>query len=229
MRFPRLLKTLVLLAIASLTVCAQAHEHYFAYTYDWFTPFRFEREVEFYLTSFEGGIQKSQLEFEYGVTDRYVVAPYLIFERSGGVTKFNGWKLEQRYRLGERAYGKLMPALYLEVEKENDERNYELEGKLIGTYLPNRNWVISGNLIFGREMTAGAKTETGYALGVARKLSPDQHVGFEAVGNWDTKEHFIGPSFGFGKPSGLKVIGTAGIPIAGGGPFQFRVVLEHEF
>jgi hypothetical protein len=229
MRIQLLSRTLLPLALISLGSVSHAHEHYFTYTYDWFTPFQYEREVEFFTTHFEGGVSQQQLEFEYGVTDRYVVAPYILFNTENGRTKFNGWKFEQRYRFGDRAHRKLLPAIYLEIKKEEDEETAEIEGKLIGSYLPNKDWVISGNLIFERHLETGARTEIGYSLGTARKLTPDQHIGFEAFGNWLENEHFVGPSFGFGKPHSVKVLGTAAMPVAGGGPFQFRLVFEHEF
>ena len=210
------------------TVCS-AHDHYFAYTYDWFTPLQYERELEIQWTQFAGGDFRAQIEYEYGVTDRYVVSPYLLFEHGDGKTKFNGWKVEQRYRFGDRGFRKVLPAIYLEVEKENDEKDYELEGKLIGTYLPSRDWVISGNLIATRKLGSGEKTDVGYSLGAAKKIGFAEHVGFEAFGDWNTNQHYVGPSFGYGKPSSLKVVGTAGIPYAGGGPFQFRLSLEKEF
>lgn len=217
-----------LVVFASITASSLAHERYFAYTYDWYTPYRFEREVELHWTQFEGGDSSMQLEFEYGATDRWAIAPYLLFEREGGKTKFEGFKLEQRYRFGEFAYGKLLPAIYLEVEKENDHP-YELEGKLIGTYLPNSKWVASGNLIFARSLESGAKTQHEYSLGIAHKFAPQRQLGLEAFGSLDSNEHYLGPTFGFGASYNMKVIGTAAAPIAGGGPFQFRLILEKEF
>lgn len=228
MRFSSYGRLAGLAFLGALGSLATAHEHYFTYTYDWYTPFRFEKELELRYTHFEGGAGVAELEFEYGVTDRYVVAPYIVFEHEEGKTKFEGWKLEQRLRFGEFAYGRVLPAIYLEVEKENHEA-YELEGKLIGTCVPNRNWVLSGNLIASRELESGHDTEWGYALGAARRLTPDNHVGLEAFGEWMDNHHWVGPTFGFGKPHDIKFLGTAGIPIAGGGPFQFRLMLEKEF
>lgn len=216
------------LIFGALSSLAAAHEHYFTYTYDWYTPFRFEKEIELRYTHSEGGNGVAELELEYGATERYVVSPYILFEHENGKTKFEGWKLEQRYRFGEFAFRKLLPAIYLEVEKENQE-SYELEAKLIGTYVPNRQWVISGNLIAGRELEGGHDTEWGYSVGAARRLTPDSSVGIEGFGDWMENHHWVGPTFGFGKPHDLKVMGTAGIPIAGGGPFQFRLMLEKEF
>src|SRR5689334_13812668 len=84
---------------------AGAHERFFTYTYDWFTPAKDEKEVELWWTQKNGGVADGQVEFEYGVTDRYAVAPYLLLKREhGGAFSVEGWKLEQRYRLGK--YGR---------------------------------------------------------------------------------------------------------------------------
>lgn len=217
-----------LLALAAAATAVSAHERYFVYTYDWYTPYRFEREVELNWTQFERGDSTIQMEYEYGANDRWAVAPYLLFEREDGKTRFEGFKLEQRYRFGEFGYRKLLPAIYLEVEKENDHP-YELEGKLIGSYLPNSKWIVSGNLIFAQELKSGSKTEHGYSLGIANKIAPERQVGLEAFGSFDQNTHYIGPTFGFGTSYKTKFLGTAAAPIAGGGPFQFRFIIEREF
>lgn len=211
-----------------ISLISSAHEHYFTYTYDWYTPFQGERELEFHFHQLEGGPAIGMVEFEYGITDRWVVAPYLIWEHEDGKTKFEGWKLEQRYRFGEFAYKKLLPAVYVEIEKENHE-SYELEAKLIGSYLPNPKWIISGNLVFERALESGAENEWGYTFGAGHRYRPDQHIGLEVFGSLQENEHFAGPVIGFGRARDLKVIATAAAPIAGDGPYQFRLLLEKEF
>src|SRR5207249_725608 len=146
--------SIALLAVAAILIAppAGAHERYFTYTYDWFTPSRGEREVEAWWTQKKGGEAAGQIEFEYGLTDRWLAAPYLLFEREhGGEFKLDGWKLEQRYRFGDLAYHKLLPTVYFEVAKEHGEP-YELEAKLITSYLfGRRNSVCSTNLTCERE------------------------------------------------------------------------------
>jgi hypothetical protein len=212
---------------SSLAVSALADERHFAFTYDWFTPAKFEREIELTYTGFQGGGFFGTFEFEYGMTDRWVVAPYILFEKEGGKTKFQGFRLEQRYRLGDFAIGKVMPSLYFEVNKENDEA-YELEGKLIASYMPTWDWIVSANLIIEQEMKSGEKTEVGYALGVSRRLK-EFTLGAEAFGNWKENEHLWGPSIGYRFEKGAKLIGTAGIPYSRGATPQFRLLFGMEF
>jgi hypothetical protein len=88
------------LAVASAAP-ARADQRYFSHTYDWFTPSQGEKEIELYWTQENGGEADSQLEFEYGITNRWMVAPYLLMKREhGGDFEVEGWKLEQRSRLG---------------------------------------------------------------------------------------------------------------------------------
>ena len=82
------MKLRLLLGAAALlfaaTGPAAAHRRNFTFTYDWFTPAKNEKEIEFYWTQSTGGNVDAWLEFEYGVTDRYVVAPYLLTKREHG-------------------------------------------------------------------------------------------------------------------------------------------------
>jgi hypothetical protein len=220
-------RTLSLLLLGSIATIASADERYFTYTYDWFTPSKMEKELELGYTGFRGGGFFGTVELEYGITDRWMVAPYLLFEKKGSTTKFQGVRLEQRYRFGEFAFGKIMPAAYLEVQKENDEP-WEIEGKLILSYMPNAAWIASANLIAEQELKSGEKGEVGYSVGVARIFNKFT-LGAEAFGNWKENEHFWGPSVGLRLADRTKIIGTAGIPISRGGTSQFRILLGKEF
>lgn len=206
---------------------ADAHLRYFTYTYDWFTPWEGERELELWWTQTEGGDAVWQLEFEYGVTRQYMVAPYLIFEREGGKTVLKGWKLEQRYAFGEQVYERVLPAVYLEVKKERGEP-YEIEAKLIGTYILETGWVISANLIAERELASGAKVEWGYAAGVSRRISRNAWFGGEVFGDFAKNRHFIGPVAAWDVRRGQRLLGTVAVSLTGG-PGQARLIYEYEF
>lgn len=216
------------LSTLALAAAAAADERYFSYTYDWFTPANFEKEMEFKYTGFKGGGFLGEVEFETGVTDRWMIAPYLIFEKpEGGEARFQGFKLEQRFRFGDFAFGRLLPAAYLEVKKENDEP-WEIEGKFIVSYMPDAAWIASANLIAEQAVKSGERSEVGYSLGVTRIFSRFT-LGAEAFGNWKENEHFWGPSVGLRLGDRAKLIATAGIPYAGSGTPQFRVLVGKEF
>jgi hypothetical protein len=220
-------KVVLLSLLCAAATAASAHERYFVFTYDWFTPARYERELEFAYDHFRDGGAFGQLELEYGLTDRWVVAPYILFSHDHGKSKFAGWKLEQRYRFGESGFNKLMPAVYLEVQKENGEP-YELEAKLIGSFMPNANWIASGNLIVERKLETGSRAEVGYSAGVAR-IYPTCTIGIEAKGNFLENQHFFGPTAGFRIGPGSKMLIGAGLGFGKDTQSRVRILLEKEF
>src|SRR4028119_2195792 len=79
---------------------AQAHRRDFPYTYDWMQPSKGEKELE--LKSRYRGRNNSfrqEIEFEYGITDRFMIAPYLEFQKQAGDSnlRYTAAKLETRY------------------------------------------------------------------------------------------------------------------------------------
>jgi hypothetical protein len=208
---------------------ACAHERYFPYTYDWFTPAKNEKEVELWWTQTNAGEADGQVEFEYGITNRWVVAPYLLLKREhGGDFDVEGWKLEQRYRFGNFKRNRFLPAIYLEVKKENEEP-YELEGKLITSYLFGRGFVWSTNLIFEGEVEDRAKVEVGYSTGLSYPINDRFRVGAEFFGNWTEDEHFLGPTLGYKLGRDTKVLLTAGFRYFGAKEGAVRLLFEKEF
>ena len=219
-----------LTAICTLTALAavtSADQRYFVLTYDWNTPSRFEREIEFTYDHFRNGTGLGQLEFEYGVSDRWMVAPYMLFDQDHGKTQVAGFQLEQRYRFGDFHYGRVLPAVYFEVHKENHS-SYELEGKLIGSYMPNGDWIASGNLIVEQHVQTGAKTEIGYAVGISRIYS-NYNVGIETKGNFLANEHIFGPCVGFVVGDRMKVSLGAMKSFGNGDASEVRLLFEKEF
>src|SRR5207244_2414276 len=133
----------------------------------------------------------------YGVTPRWTVAPYLLTKREhGGKFEVEGWRLEQRYRFGERAERQLLPAAYLEVNKEKGEP-YELEAKAI-TSLLFKDAIWSFNLIAERKLEGGEDVEWGYSTGVARLTRVHGfRLGAELFGSFTDRQHFAGPVIGY--------------------------------
>lgn len=176
---------------------AHAHKRDFVWTYEWFTAAQGEKEVELWATDVpEENEFEAQVEFEYGVTDRWSVAPYAIFEKGAGDSfDLKGWKLEQRYRVGEFKEKRLLPAAYLEVKKEQDEP-YELEAKAIFSRLSG-DTNLALNLIAEKKLTAGEDTEIGYAMGASKNIAPKLRGTIEAFGNFKDPKHAIGPGLAY--------------------------------
>jgi hypothetical protein len=134
------------------------------------------------------------MELEYGVTAQWTSELYLEGQSAwGDSTVFTGWRLENRYRPLKREHW-INPVLYLEYESVNEasriqkeiegggpdlvsrnslltfEHAHELEGKLI--FSSNyRDWNISENFIFTKNLSESEGVEFGYAFGVARPLA----------------------------------------------------------
>jgi len=134
------------------------------------------------------------VELEYGVTGWWTTELYL----EGQVTRgdsaiFTGWRMEHRFRPLAREH-RINPILYIEYENIDEasriqkeivghaeaeeesnaelraHRSRELEFKLILSSTV-RDWNISENFIFERNLSASEGTEFGYALGVSRPLA----------------------------------------------------------
>jgi hypothetical protein len=134
------------------------------------------------------------MELEYGVTAQWTSEFYLEGQSAwGDSTVFTGWRIENRYRPLKREHW-INPVLYLEYESVNEasriqkeiegggpdlvsrnslltsEHAHELEGKLI--FSSNyRDWNISENFIFTKNLSESEGVEFGYAFGVARPLA----------------------------------------------------------
>lgn len=219
--------SLAVAGIACLTISASAHRRHFAYTYDWFTPHQGQKELEVHWTDTEGHPGQIQLELEYGITDRWVVAPYLVFDNAEGNYDYSGWKVETKYRFGEQAFNRILPAIYLEVKKGEGEEA-EVEGKLITTYLWENGIVWSANLVAETELEGGEKVEWEYVTGVGKRIDSKWFVGAEAKGSLSEDSHAVGPSFTYTITPGTKILGT-GLYNYSGGRHQYRLLFEHAF
>jgi hypothetical protein len=217
-------------AVVATSAPALADQRHFTYTYDWFTPSQGEKELEAYWTQHNGGVLEPEIEFEYGVTPRWTVAPYLVLGREHGEDiEVKGWRLEQRYRLGNYARNRILPALYFEVSKENSEP-FELEGKFITSYLFGNGYIWSTNLIFAGLVGGGQGTEVSYATGVSHPLGRRWNVGAELFGTWTPeRQHFFGPTVGYQFAPGTQLLATVGMRYAGAEGGAVRLIFEKEW
>ena len=197
----------------------------FAYTYSWFTSAKGERELELTATRIDRGSWLSENELEFGVTDRYTVAPYLVFAHDQGST-VEGWQVEQRLRLGDFHTNHLLPALYLEVSKVGADP-YELEGRLIGSYAPKGPYFVSANLITTQGLAQHEALGWGYSIGATR-IQGRYWMGAEAMGSFSERQHWIGPSAGVELSNQSRLIGAFGLGLNGQAP-QAKVLFAVEF
>jgi hypothetical protein len=223
---------------------AEAHRRDFPFTYDWRQPSKGEMEIESH-SEYDGRDNefKQAVEFEYGITNRLSIAPYVVFEReSGGSLKYHEWKVETRYQLGKYKTGRILPGLYLEYAQERGEGGErgakELEGKLILSRYDRKGGDLSFNLIGEHVLNADDDEEdweTKYSFGYARPLGHNKYEtrgGFEWIHNLDSRQINAGPVLSFAPSANTWISMGAAFPInkhGEGNRTELRVLAEWEF
>ena len=199
------MKKLLLGALLTVSVFAQAQDRVFNYTYQSTVLNQGQKELEVWTTlktgreDFYRGIDH-RLEFEIGLGKKLQTAFYLNYGYSKGITEINGvgilesknsysfaneWKL----KLSDPVANKLGSALYFEYGIAPDE--FELEGKVIldkqmGRFVHALN--IVGEMEFEKEFEREgneleAETEKEYVMqfdyGLAYNINKNWHAGLE--------------------------------------------------
>ena len=190
-----------------LTVCdAKADRRGYVWTYEYMTMPKGESEIEYYLTHKATDFHKydnkntweHQLEYEYGLTDRWDIALYQKWlqtnSKSNDRSEYSGTKLRTRYRFGEKGMYPLDTLLYLEYIRPDDSDSAEiLEGKLIvakdfGKY----------NIAYNQILKVGINDKGGneneYALGLNYEFNPRLKIGIETTGNYTEDKYYLGPT-----------------------------------
>lgn len=231
------LRAVLVAAVALLGIGnreAQAHRRDFPFTYDWTQASKGEKEIELHSRyrkedrSFE-----QQIEFEYGITDRFMVAPYIVYEREAGERlKYHEFKFEARYQLGKFKTNTWLPGLYGEYAKEKDE-DPELEGKLILSRYNKHGENVSVNLITEKQLNGAARWEHEFSLGYARDLGKSRYGmrGGGEVIRYDDGKINAGPVFGFGPTANTWIVAGIGFPVnsINGNKVEARLIAELEF
>ncbi len=218
---------------------AKAHRRDFPNTYDWHQPAKGAKEIEFH-TRYRGrnNSLRQQVEFEYGITDRWMVAPYLVFQKgSGGGLDLTGYKLQTRYQLGEYKANTWLPGLYAEYIGNKNAPDVA-EGKLILSRFGKKGDNFSFNYIVERALTNGAAFENQYSMGYARSLGSkgfaakrDLRGGVEWIHNLSSGRINAGPVLGFSPSKRTWIVGGWALPVnsRGGNKSEFRLLAEYEF
>lgn len=221
MRASRNIQTILTLVIAASSLLCivrpvRADEKYYPFTYDWFQSARGEKEIALQATSFgRDNLLKHELELEYGLSKRFSIALYFVFESGEGRTlHYDAVKVETRYQLGEYAPNRVLPGLYLEYEKATDEAG-EFEGKLILSRYDGHGGDISFNYILEQSLATGAKTQHIYSLGWSRALRGPRGLrgGAELIHELFSGKINLGPVAGFEPISGTWILGGIYFPL----------------
>ncbi|MHB2015383.1 MAG: hypothetical protein ACYCW6_00385 [Candidatus Xenobia bacterium] len=211
----RLIVLGLLLGLAAAPCYADKNE--FFDTYPYFTAVKGEVEVELWNDFFTNNTVRSleeehfghQISVEYGVTDRWMVEVYGIWQNNPtnqGV-QFQGERFETRYRLNDYNPKGLNAAIYFDLNKSSLAGvNDELENRIILERDFGETTVV-GNAIFEHDLVPGSATTFAYALAINRPVSPTVEVSLEGLFKPIQGANFIVPSVSFpvGKKSWMSV------------------------
>jgi hypothetical protein len=167
---------------------------------------RGESELEYYLTTKVPDLNRTkdkntwehQVEYEYGLTDRWDIAVYQRWQQTNTKDddkfEYTGTKVRTRYRFGEKGMYPLDTLLYLEYIRPDSSNEPEiLEGKIIlakdfGRYNVAYNQILK----VGINNKGGNENE--YACGLSYEYSPSWKVALESTGNFTEDKFYIGPT-----------------------------------
>lgn len=215
----------------------QASERDFPFTYDWLQAFKGEREIALHSRYRARGRVFTQLvEFEYGLTDRFMLAPYVEFERAGsGRVRYEAAKLEARYQFGTYQFGRVLPGLYLEYEQPRAGKG-EIEAKIILSRYDKQGGDLSLNLILARELEASANYEKGLSFGYVRPLGSATsrarvRGGFEYLQDFEGGRINAGPVVSFSPSSNSRIVAgyAAALNRRDDNKDEFRLVAEYHW
>ncbi|HWE24555.1 MAG TPA: hypothetical protein VG496_11525 [Myxococcales bacterium] len=204
---------IILIALASAPRAARADRRTMIRAYEFQTQPQGNLELELWndveapQTAFADSVVVTRVELEYGLTDRWDMALYHVFEQGGPPATapnsfhFDSWRLETRYRLAEKGEWPIDVMLYGELERPADfNLPFETEEKLIlekdfGQFAVVTNLVAEQHLF---------RADLGHAwefdLGARYELMPQLRA---AVEFWTTQEYvgadvsrnyYLGPS-----------------------------------
>ncbi|MFN4182688.1 MAG: hypothetical protein ACK4G3_05765 [bacterium] len=217
---------------------ASADRRSFVWTYEWITTKAGEAEYEHYLTlstpdsgKFRGKTTaEHQMELEVGMTDRFDVAIYQIFQQKPDESlKYDGFKFRWRYRIGEKYQYFLDPVLYLEYKGVQDFSEHGVEFRLV-LARDHKKWIYAINPTWEWERKKGKKeSRLEYFAGISYKLHPLLRIGLEAKG--DERGNYLGPVISHGTNHLWVTFGSAfsvGNVDPGRPEVQFRMLLGVE-
>ncbi len=200
----------LLIACMLAPVNGYTHERQYAFTTEYRTIPKNQFEIEQHTTSKVPHKNTSnensfeyQTEIEWGVTDHWTLAHYESWQTENhagydddgrpvkDVTKYSGFKFENKYRFGEKGKYWLDPLVYLEIAHDPREEHapVTLEEKIVlSKDLGRFNFVY--NQIMESVANRGGRTEHAFAFGANYAVLDDLHVGVETKGQyWNPEGH----------------------------------------
>jgi predicted porin len=193
--------TMLMLFYAAWGAKAEAAQRSFVWTEEYGTLAKDNAELEFWNTAVTEDVParnasdwNQQVELEYGITDHFNVSLYQVYEQTADSASLTylGYKVELKYRIGEKNELPVDVLLYVENEQLNDNDGPRFEGKIILAKELSRLG-IAYNQIFERRYATG-KEEHEYAAGISYEIVPALRLGVEAKGSYSEKQYAVGPT-----------------------------------
>jgi hypothetical protein len=232
---------LIFVVIAICTTVIYADRRAYVWTYEYMTMPKDKSELEYYLTTKIPDIHKydnkntweNQLEYEYGLTDRWDIALYQRWQQTNTTTKdkfeYTGTKLRTRYRFGEKGMYPLDTLLYLEYIRPDDSDAPEiLEAKIILAKDMDK-FNIAYNQILKDGISNGGSTEYEYATGFSYEFNPKWKVGLESTGNLTDDKYYVGPTISFAREKFWLAMGVLRGLNDRSDDFQARLIIGFPF
>ncbi len=233
----------VALAVLGLAPAAHAHHRDFTFLRDWFLPFKGEKEVEsrtLYDTGSKQWVQ--EFEFEYGVYDNFAIEPGLEFHQGDG-EKFHldGYDLELRFRIGDFATNRILPAINIKYDHPVADEKPNGEVRFIASYMSSGGIDATANLVLGESLGDDPEPTREFDLGVVGPIGQNSREemgynigirgGFEYIRNLDTGDTLLGPTLIYRHDKHFNVLGTAAFPVNNTetNKTQLRFIMEYEF
>lgn len=231
-----------------LPAAARADRRYYGETYNAVTAPPGGLDVELWSTLHQAAKDGSELQFwrhqvelETGITSRWDVALYNVFDAvQGQSTQYQATKVETRYRLSDYGAWFVDPVLYLEARKEwIEDKPFALEGKVIlGKDIGPLNFSLNG--LYEIEFIpagGGREHELGYAFGTSYEVAPWVRLGGEVFGDWGkhesdaswASEHYAGPTVSLAVSRTWLVLGAGFGLTDTSRKSQLRAVLAFQF
>jgi hypothetical protein len=212
------LALLILAGALAAATSARADRRTYVWTYEYQTKPPGGVELEHYLTSKTGDFDvvgsttwEHRLELEIGLTDRWDVSVYQIFNQPAeGGFQYDSFQLRTRIRLGEAGQWPVDPLFYFEYRRpQNLIKPNKLEGKVI--LARDFNPVnVAVNLIEEVKFGPGTDWETGYTVGVSVEPHPVAKLGAEATGKLAVEggeAHYLGPTVSVAREGWFYTVG----------------------
>ncbi len=207
---------IVIAALASTVSPASSDNRDFPFTYSYQQEARGEHEIAYHIEATPRlNHLVHELEFEYGITSRFSIAPYLKFQQGDGRSMhFDAGKVEMRGRLGNFGYNRLLVGLYLELEQPVREP-LEIEGRAIFSSYSRRGANLSLNYVLTRQLATGAQNSHVYSVGYAVPTGQTGlRGGLEWIHELATGKINAGPDASYTFGTGIHVAAGIAFPIS---------------